>query len=119
MHAAVRAILRKFFISSFIILHKNSENPCIIVIFAIMYDIVIVGAGVIGATMARCLSKYDLKVLVLEKNSDVGDETSGANSAIVHSGYDPHRGTLKAALNIRGNKLFPQLCREMNLNVKG
>jgi len=84
-----------------------------------MYDIIIVGAGVIGATMARCLSKYELKVLVLEKNSDVGDETSCANSAIVHSGYDPHRGTLKAELNIKGNKLFPQLCRDLDVEFKG
>ena len=56
-----------------------------------MYDAIIVGAGVIGATIARNLSKYDLKVLVLEKNSDVGDETSGANSAIVHAATIPIR----------------------------
>lgn len=79
------------------------------------YDVIIIGAGVIGATVARCLSKYDLKVLVLEKGSDVGDETSGANSAIVHSGYDPHPGTLKASLNVRGNKLFPALCRDLDV----
>jgi len=83
-----------------------------------MYDIVIIGAGVIGATMARSLSKYELNVLVLEKNSNVGDETSCANSAIVHSGYDPHRGTLKAELNIKGNKLFPQLCRDLDVEYR-
>lgn len=83
-----------------------------------MYDVIIIGAGVIGATIARCLSKYELKVLVIEKNSDVGDETSCANSAIVHSGYDPHRGTLKAELNIKGNKMFPQLCRELDVEFK-
>ena len=83
-----------------------------------MYDIIIVGAGVIGAAIARSLAKYDVRVLVIEKNSDVGDETSGANSAIVHSGYDPHNGTLKAELNVRGNALFPQLCRELDVELK-
>ena len=51
-----------------------------------MFDVIIVGAGVIGSSIARTLSKYELNILVIEKNSDVGDETSSANSAIVHSG---------------------------------
>ena len=54
-----------------------------------MYDIIIIGAGIIGSLLARELSRYQLKVLVLEKNNDVGNETSNANSAIVNSGYDP------------------------------
>ena len=83
-----------------------------------MYDAIIVGAGVIGATIARNLSKYDLKVLVLEKNSDVGDETSGANSAIVHAGYDPHPGTLKAEMNYPGHLMFTQLCDELDVELK-
>ena len=83
-----------------------------------MYDIIIVGAGVIGAAIARSLARYDVRVLVIEKNSDVGDETSGANSAIVHSGYDPHSGTLKAEMNVRGNLLFPQLCEELDVEFK-
>ena len=61
-----------------------------------MYDVIIVGAGVIGSSIARNLSKYKLNVLVLEKENDVGDGASGANSAIIHSGYDPKPGTLKA-----------------------
>ena len=64
-----------------------------------MYDIIIIGAGVNGACIARNLSKYQLNVLVIEKNGDVGDGTSCANSAIIHAGYDPHPGTLKAELN--------------------
>ncbi|MBO4768988.1 MAG: NAD(P)/FAD-dependent oxidoreductase [Bacteroidales bacterium] len=83
-----------------------------------MYDVIIVGAGVIGATIARNLSKYDLRVLVLEKNSDVGDETSGANSAIVHAGYDPHPGTLKAEMNYPGHLMFTQLCEELDVELQ-
>ncbi len=54
-----------------------------------IYDVTIIGAGAVGCFLARELSKYDLKILVLEKGNDVGNETSSANSAIIHSGYDP------------------------------
>ena len=67
-----------------------------------MYDVLIIGAGVIGASIARELSKYQLKVIVLEKENDVCEGTSCANSAIIHSGYDPVPGTLKAKLNVEG-----------------
>lgn len=83
-----------------------------------MYDVIIVGAGVIGATIARNLSKYNVKTLVLEKNNDVGDETSCANSAIVHSGYDPHPGTLKAELNVKGCEMFTKVCEELDVELK-
>ncbi len=83
-----------------------------------MYDIIIIGAGVIGCSIARALCKYKAKILVIEKNADVGDETSSANSAIVHSGYDPHPGTLKAKYNVLGNKLFPNLCEELDVEFK-
>ena len=83
-----------------------------------MYDVIIIGAGVIGASIARELAKYEIKTLVLEKNSDVGDETSSANSAIVHSGYDPHPGTLKAELNVLGNDMFSKLCEDLDVEFK-
>ena len=65
-----------------------------------MYDIIIIGAGVIGALIGREASKYELNILMLEKDNDVGNGTSAANSAIVHSGYDPKPGTLKAKFNV-------------------
>ena len=80
-----------------------------------MFDVIIVGAGVIGSSIARTLSKYELNILVIEKNSDVGDETSSANSAIVHSGYDPKPGTLKAKFNVLGNEMFDKLCEELDV----
>lgn len=80
-----------------------------------MYDAVIIGGGVIGCSIARYLSKYKGSFLVVERHSDVGDETSSANSAIVHSGYDPKPGTLKAKFNVLGNKMMPELCKELDV----
>ena len=72
-----------------------------------MYDVLIVGAGVVGGMLARQLSKYDLKVCLLEKENDVAMGASKANSGIVHGGYDPEPGTLKAKLNAEGvEKLY-------------
>lgn len=81
-----------------------------------LYDVVIIGAGVIGASIARYLSRFRLKCLVLEKHNDVGEETTNANSAIVHSGYDPLPGTKKAYFNVLGNKMMPQVCDELDVS---
>ena len=82
------------------------------------YDCIVIGAGVIGALCARELAKYDLSILVLEKEIDVGNGASGANSAIVHSGYDPVPGTLKAKLNVLGNKMYDELCQELDVQFR-
>ena len=79
------------------------------------FDVLIIGAGVTGALIARNLSKYDLKVALLDKENDVGNLTSNANSAIIHSGYDPVPGTNKAKFNVLGNKMFDQLCEELDV----
>lgn len=80
-----------------------------------MYDVAIIGAGVIGASIFRELTKYDLKVVVLEKENDVSMGTSKANSAIVHAGYDPKVGTLMAKYNVKGNEMFEDLCKELSV----
>ena len=80
-----------------------------------MYDITIIGAGIIGSLIAHNLSKFDLKVLVLEKETDVAEGATGANSAMVHSGHDPKPGTLKAKYNLLGNRMFPDLCRQLQV----
>ncbi len=79
------------------------------------YDVTIIGAGIIGSLMADKLAKYDLKVCVLEKNNDSGLEQSMSSSAIVHSGIDPKEGSLKAKLNVLGNKLMPEICNDLNV----
>lgn len=81
-----------------------------------MYDVLIIGAGVIGTSIARELAKYQLRVIVLDKENDVCEGTSCANSAIIHSGYDPKPGTLKAKLNVQGNKMYDQLCEELDVS---
>ncbi len=82
------------------------------------YDIIIIGAGVTGAATARELSRYDARVLVLEKDEDLCCGTSKANSGIVHAGYDAKPGTLKAKMNLRGNEMMPQLAQELDIPFK-
>ncbi len=83
-----------------------------------MYDVIIIGGGVTGTAIARELSQYKLNVVLLEKNADVCDETSKANSAIVHGGYDAKSGTLKARFNVRGNELIRQLAPQLHFHFK-
>jgi glycerol-3-phosphate dehydrogenase len=83
-----------------------------------MFDVAIIGAGIIGTAIARELAKYELKLILLEKDSDVANGTTKANSAIVHSGFDPEPGTLKAKLNVSGNRMFPALCEELDVPFK-
>ncbi|MGB9879508.1 MAG: NAD(P)/FAD-dependent oxidoreductase, partial [Anaerolineae bacterium] len=80
-----------------------------------LYDVIIVGGGVVGCFIARALSRYKLRVLLLERESDVCSGTSKANTAIVHAGYDAKPGTLKAALNLAGNRAYDQVCAELDV----
>ena len=79
------------------------------------YDVIIIGAGVTGCAIARELSRYDLSVAVLDRNQDIGEGTSKANSGIVHAGYDAKPGTLKAKLNVRGSELMPDLTQKLGI----
>ena len=80
-----------------------------------MYDIIIIGSGVTGCAVARELSKYNAKIMVIEKNEDVCTGASKANSGIVHSGYDAQNGTLKAQLNVEGNRMMGELCDALDV----
>ncbi len=82
------------------------------------YDFIIIGAGIIGGMIARNLSKYKLDILIIDKESDIGMEASSRNSAILHSGHDPIPGTLKAQMNIKGNKLWHKYARDLNVPFK-
>lgn len=70
------------------------------------YDVVIIGGGIIGGIIAYELARYDLKILALEKNSLLADETTGANSGVIHGGFDPEPHKIEAKLNVLGNKLW-------------
>ena len=75
-----------------------------------MYDITVIGGGVVGGMIARTLSSYRLKICILEKAHDVAMGTSSANSAIVHAGFDAAEGSLKALLNVRGSEMMKDIC---------
>ena len=83
-----------------------------------LFEIIIIGAGVTGCAIARELSRYDCKVLVLEKDEDVCCGTSKANSGIVHAGYDAKPGSLKAKMNVRGNEMMTSLVRDLDIPFK-
>lgn len=83
-----------------------------------MFDIVVIGTGISGSFVARELSRYNLNVLVLDKDNDVSNETTMANSAIVHSGYDPEPGTNKAKYNVTGNRMYKKVCEELECDYQ-
>ena len=80
-----------------------------------MYDVLIIGGGVIGCAVARKLSQYQGKVAVLEKAEDVADGASKANSGIVHAGFDAKPGTKKAYYNVKGAKMYADLAAELGV----
>lgn len=83
-----------------------------------MFDVTIIGSGVVGASIARELARYELKVCVVEKSDDVANGTTKANSAIIHAGFDAKPGTLKGMLNAKGNEMFDTLAKELDFPFK-
>ena len=83
-----------------------------------MYDVIIIGGGVVGCAIARELSKQDRKIALLERASDVCEGSSKANSGIIHAGYDALPGTLKASLNVQGNRMMEALAKELDIPFK-
>lgn len=83
-----------------------------------MYDVIIIGSGVVGSAIARKLSRYNLKVGILEKEDDVATGASKANSGIVHGGYAAKYGTLKGQLCGKGNEMYRELQEELNFGYR-
>lgn len=83
-----------------------------------MKDIIIIGAGVVGCSIARELSKYNLDIMLIEKNEDVSEGVSKANSGIIHGGFNEREGTLKAMLNLKGNKIMDKLSKDLDFPFK-
>jgi glycerol-3-phosphate dehydrogenase len=79
------------------------------------FDVLIIGAGIIGCFIARELSLFDLRIGVIEKASYVCNGQTKANGGIIHGGHDPKPGSLKATLNIEGNRAFPALCKSLGV----
>lgn len=82
------------------------------------FDAIIIGAGVVGSSIARELSRFDADVMILERASDVCEGTSKANSGIVHAGYDAKPGSLKAHFNVQGSQMMEQLSKELDFAYK-
>ena len=80
-----------------------------------MYDVTIIGAGVVGSSLAYYLSQYDISILMLEASNDVSNGTSKANTAIIHAGYDPRVGTLMAKYNVEGSLIMKDLCAKLDV----
>ncbi len=83
-----------------------------------MEDILIIGGGIIGSLIAYQCSKFHCNVTLLDKENDIANETTMANSAIIHAGYDPEEYTMKARMNVRGARLYASLCRELKVDYK-
>ena len=83
-----------------------------------MYDVTIIGCGIIGAAAAYELSQYNLRVAVLEKENDIATGTTKANSAIIHAGFDPKPGTLMARLNVEGNAFAREIFAQLDIPHK-
>lgn len=83
-----------------------------------MTDVAIIGAGVVGSAIARELSKFNCSIVVIEREKDVCEGTSKANSAIIHAGYDAIPGTLKARFNVEGNRMMDVLCDKLDIPFK-
>lgn len=80
-----------------------------------LYNVIVVGGGVIGGLITRELSKYELSVCLLEKENDVCMGQSKANSGIVHAGFDAKENSLKAKFNVSGNAMMPDLAKELGV----
>lgn len=83
-----------------------------------MYDVVVIGAGIAGTFIARELSRYDLKIAIVDKANDVANSTTMANSAIIHAGYDAPANKKKGYFNAKGNALYDTVCEELDVPFK-
>ncbi|WP_105616593.1 NAD(P)/FAD-dependent oxidoreductase [Vallitalea okinawensis] len=83
-----------------------------------MYDVAVIGTGIIGTFIARELSKYQLKILMIDKENDIANGTTMANSAIIHAGYDAKADKNKGKFNAPGNKMYEKLCDELDVPFK-
>ena len=83
-----------------------------------MFDVVVIGGGVVGGLILRELTKYDLSVCLLEKEGDVAMGASKANSGIVHAGFDATIGSLKAKFNVLGNEMMQGVCAELGVKFR-
>jgi glycerol-3-phosphate dehydrogenase len=83
-----------------------------------IYDVIVIGGGITGTGIIHELAKYDLKTALLERGLDIGVGATKGNGGVVHPGYDPHPGTLKAKLNPVGARMYPQLAKDLDFGIR-
>lgn len=83
-----------------------------------MFDVTVIGAGVVGGLIARRLAGSELRICVVDKENDVARGATAANSAIVHAGFDAKEGSLKAKMNLRGSQMMEQICAELGVSYR-
>lgn len=81
-------------------------------------DVLIIGAGIVGCAIARELSKWNLDILLVEKEHDVAMQASSRNDGMIHPGIDLKKGQIKQMYNSRGNNMYPQICKELDVDFK-
>ncbi len=84
----------------------------------VIYDVAIIGAGVVGVSIFNDVVRSGYKAILLEKEPDVSTGTTKANSGIIHAGFDAKPNTLKAKFNVEGNKMFPSICKRIHVSLK-
>lgn len=83
-----------------------------------VFDAIVIGAGVVGASVFNSLVKSGYSCLLIDKACDVATGASKANSGLVHAGFDAAEGSLKAKLNVAGNKMYPAICKRLGVPLK-
>lgn len=82
-----------------------------------MYDVAIIGGGILGVTVARMLSRYQLKIVVIEQHYDIGEGSSKSNSGVLAAGFHPRPGSLKAISCVKGNEMYKDICERLDVPV--
>lgn len=81
-------------------------------------DVLIIGAGIIGTSIARELSKWDISIFLVDKEEDIGTHATSRNDGMVHPGIEPKPGSKKAYYNVRGNKLYTKVAKELDIPIR-
>ena len=81
------------------------------------YDVVIIGAGILGCLTARQLSRYELSILVVDEAADIAEGATKANTGVLYAGFHPRGGSLKGISCVQGNRMHRKLCQELDVPV--
>ena len=81
-------------------------------------DVVVIGGGITGTAILAALARLELSCVLVEKEPDIAAGTTKANSAILHAGFDAPTGSMKAKMNVEGNRLYHELQKDLDLDIR-